>query len=277
MLQTTHYNLTKPELQDSPPDITVMNPNWDLIDTYLHEAYINKLIAVDEIPAAPLPRDADRLGGFAASYFAPASLAQMKKLTDDNGLPLSTATDLNAMTNSGMYRVTAATLNGVPGNTTGILQVLKRDNDTFVFQQLQATGDGFLYRYSANNGVSWSSWKTSAFAENAIVETGSNANGSYIKFGDGTLICWTLKTLSSAVSTAWGALYYHAAQSWIFPIAFIRDKPVAFASATDSVSELLGMVPYSTLNSLQFYGVRPTVVSTATTLNYRLFAIGRWK
>lgn len=33
--QTTNYNLVKPALTDSPPDITVMNPNWDKIDSEL--------------------------------------------------------------------------------------------------------------------------------------------------------------------------------------------------------------------------------------------------
>lgn len=37
MKQTTNYNLVKPELTDSPPDITVMNPNWDKIDAKLKE------------------------------------------------------------------------------------------------------------------------------------------------------------------------------------------------------------------------------------------------
>lgn len=37
MKQTTNYNLVKPELTDSPPDITVMNPNWDTIDEKLRE------------------------------------------------------------------------------------------------------------------------------------------------------------------------------------------------------------------------------------------------
>jgi hypothetical protein len=35
MLTTTNYLLKKPELTDSPPDITVTNPNWDTIDTEL--------------------------------------------------------------------------------------------------------------------------------------------------------------------------------------------------------------------------------------------------
>ena len=35
MKQTTNYGFNKPELQDSPPDITVLNPNFDKIDGQL--------------------------------------------------------------------------------------------------------------------------------------------------------------------------------------------------------------------------------------------------
>jgi len=35
-LLTTFYNLIKPQLTDSPPDITAMNPNWDAIDAEMH-------------------------------------------------------------------------------------------------------------------------------------------------------------------------------------------------------------------------------------------------
>lgn len=32
MLETTNYQFKKPELADSPPDITAINPNWDKVD-----------------------------------------------------------------------------------------------------------------------------------------------------------------------------------------------------------------------------------------------------
>ena len=41
MQQTTNYKLNKIELEDSPPDITVLNPNWDKIDTELKSASDN--------------------------------------------------------------------------------------------------------------------------------------------------------------------------------------------------------------------------------------------
>lgn len=37
MLKTQNYGFNKPELSDSPPDITVMNSNWDTIDKKIKE------------------------------------------------------------------------------------------------------------------------------------------------------------------------------------------------------------------------------------------------
>lgn len=34
--KTTNYELVKIALTDAPPDITVINPNWDKIDGELH-------------------------------------------------------------------------------------------------------------------------------------------------------------------------------------------------------------------------------------------------
>ena len=47
MKQTINYNFAKPELNDSPPDITVMNPNWDTIDVELksHDDKLKNLAA----------------------------------------------------------------------------------------------------------------------------------------------------------------------------------------------------------------------------------------
>lgn len=35
---TTNYNLVRPALTDSPPDITATNPNWDTIDAQMKES-----------------------------------------------------------------------------------------------------------------------------------------------------------------------------------------------------------------------------------------------
>lgn len=56
MKQTTNYNLIKPELTDSPPDITAMNPNWDKIDGKIKELEEEKADLVDgKVPSNQLP------------------------------------------------------------------------------------------------------------------------------------------------------------------------------------------------------------------------------
>ena len=39
---TTNYGLRKIDLTDAPPDITVLNENWDKIDTELKKAYTSE-------------------------------------------------------------------------------------------------------------------------------------------------------------------------------------------------------------------------------------------
>lgn len=52
MLQTANYALKKIDLTDSPPDITVFNPNFDTIDAKLKEIEDNK---VDELDIGTIP------------------------------------------------------------------------------------------------------------------------------------------------------------------------------------------------------------------------------
>ena len=58
----------------------------------------------------------------------------------------------------------------------------------------------------------------------AIIESGSNANGEYVKFANGTMICQKSVTTNN-ITTAWGTLYQSAASPvGTFPAAFIA-KP----------------------------------------------------
>ncbi|WP_217468765.1 hypothetical protein, partial [Staphylococcus aureus] len=65
-------------------------------------------------------------------------------------------------------------------------------------------------------------------ANGAIVEYGTNANGTFIKFGDGTMICWVEQSLSLAGST-WatrGAFTYCQIGGATLPAAFISAPRV---------------------------------------------------
>jgi len=114
-----------------------------------------------------------------------------------------------------------------------------------------------------------------------VIEYGSNANGKYVRFADGTQICWA--NLTSAINTATentattgnqGLTVYIRSALWTYPAAFIAT-PVVFASAEMAGDHLEGASPYS-------IGAASTNVAanslTSGTYNYVVVAaIGRWK
>ncbi|MFD2173112.1 DUF2793 domain-containing protein [Rhodobacter lacus] len=104
----------------------------------------------------------------------------------------------------------------------------------------------------------------------AVIERSSGANGEMVRFADGTMIC--TRTLSfAAVSTASGALFTSAAQSWTFPAPFVA-APVLSGSGE-------GLARW-----LSFGAATPTTVSVAlmastsaaSAANARVMAMGRW-
>ncbi len=58
----------------------------------------------------------------------------------------------------------------------------------------------------------------------AVIESGSNANGSYTRFADGTQICWRSNFLTAA----------SAAATWTFPALFASDDVAVSACSTYS-------------------------------------------
>lgn len=130
-------------------------------------------------------------------------------------------------------------------------------------------------------GSRWSSW-----ALDAISETGRNSNGSYIKYRDGTMICYhNIEGTISGVTGGWNAVREHV--TWVFPATFssndfqvsgsidcqhhidarnrrLDDNRVVFAKGGTSVN---------TLAIISFQGVVYSTGKTAVSLT----AIGRWK
>ena len=96
--------------------------------------------------------------------------------------------------------------------------------------------------------------------------SGSNANGKYIKYGDGTMICWSPVLSTTAGNSA----------TWTFPVAFI-----------DTTTVVTGNFRYSALAANFIITITPTTTSvefgasnTSGTLvesEQALVAIGKWQ
>ncbi|WP_240233629.1 hypothetical protein [Devosia lacusdianchii] len=106
----------------------------------------------------------------------------------------------------------------------------------------------------------------------AIIERGSNSNGSYVRFADGTQICWGTINYSN-ITTAAGAIFLAAAVTWTYPIAFVNaTETVCQASDTGSTVVWVGCVASATTASLQAF----SYASASGTRAFRAMAIGRW-
>jgi len=123
-----------------------------------------------------------------------------------------------------------------------------------------------LYRESASV-----SGKEFAF----LVDYGSNANGWYVRYSDGTQLCWGYEAKTVAIASTWGSLFISGQYALTFPIAF--TYPPSFIALFDNGGDSNWMMTdfmYST--SARYRFVRgATLASTLGTVRWS--ATGRWK
>lgn len=110
------------------------------------------------------------------------------------------------------------------------------------------------------------------------VESGSNSNGSYVKYPDGTLICYKQVQISgAAVNKAWGGVYEspdtYSFGSW--PYAF-TESPIMTLYPTLGHTVFVEKLTPTTTSVGSTWLWSPTSRSSATT-TFSIMAIGRWK
>jgi hypothetical protein len=104
-----------------------------------------------------------------------------------------------------------------------------------------------------------------------IKESGSNANGKYIKFDDGTMICTGVSPLFDLTQQFAGGLYKSTTTPLIaFPATFIDTNYIIYGVGARSWIGRLSMS--QTTCNICIYGEQSY---PATTINY--VVIGRWK
>lgn len=110
-----------------------------------------------------------------------------------------------------------------------------------------------------------------------IVESGSNNNGSYIKFSDGTMICRNKKTFNIAANIAYGALFRTEGIDFPnFPVAF-KDVPDISCFCIGVNTALLANWNVSTKEKIgPLIGIRPTSTNAQDYI-ISYIAIGKWK
>lgn len=126
-------------------------------------------------------------------------------------------------------------------------------------------------RGSADNGATWSNWRP------MHIEDGSNANGRYLRFNDGTQICWSsglsAPSPSSPAASIWGG---NGAGTWTFPATFV-SAPVVTAGLAGGLSSGSWASAGSNVGTTQaILYIWSYIQRTAANWTISAMAIGRW-
>lgn len=109
------------------------------------------------------------------------------------------------------------------------------------------------------------------------MERGSNANGEFVRFADGTLICSATLTGLGPISIANGSDYRSDRIVWTFPAQFAAVPASQVSGFRDNVSP---PAPWTSLAdgyiSGQAFWLLLAQSSSATTYKASCFAMGRW-
>ncbi|MEB0226243.1 phage tail protein [Pseudomonas sp. 10S4] len=106
-----------------------------------------------------------------------------------------------------------------------------------------------------------------------VVESGSNTNGNWVRFADGTQIC-TCTTGATTATTASGNSWNSSVSTWTYPAAFVAGSDPVMTGAPNSGTGLIA--PAAAPSNTAANWVRVSFYSDATGRASRLMAVGRW-
>jgi len=126
-------------------------------------------------------------------------------------------------------------------------------------------------RLLTNAGIVGTVAQSGGVPTGAIIERGSNANGEYVKFADGTMIC-TLSRSDTLNSAPIGQVHRSAVPAWNFPASFAVAPIVTINISGPTTWGNPGSV--NTTSMLE--GFIWSAGALASSGTCRLLAIGRW-
>lgn len=110
-----------------------------------------------------------------------------------------------------------------------------------------------------------------------IVESGSNSNGEWVKWDDGTMICRATHSINAPINIQYGALYRTDGMALPdYPAPFIKKPEVTFSSVGSNSCFITNWGVGTSTKPNTLLLMKP---ATAETTDYLIsyIAIGRWK
>jgi len=138
---------------------------------------------------------------------------------------------------------------------------------------IKVNGTEPLMYFRTYDGSNWSGWQL----VNAVYEAGSNTNGNYRKYADGTMICWNqISVQDQAINSTYGSLY-QGTRTITFPAEFITDPVVTCSQFQWGTSASWGSVVSTSTTGATIRGIDAISRATGTNCVIGWYAIGRWK
>ncbi len=116
--------------------------------------------------------------------------------------------------------------------------------------------------------------QSSGVPTGAIIERDATGDGAYIKFADGTLICWHTQTVNLTIATGLHGGFRSGGQVWNYPAEFASATVVVTATVRSITAFGANAYPDSTTRC--FWHVTAVTTQAAADRTVSLMAIGRW-
>lgn len=202
------------------------------------------------------------------------------------------STDIDSIPASGVYLIDSAALAGSASLPAISLaagdHLVQVQSDSGAQSQIAISQGAGRLAIRTRNGAGWHDWReivtqgsilgsvsqAAGIPTGAVIERGSNANGSYVRFADGTQICTTANAGAAACTTANGSVFASSAGSWTFPAAFVGTA--AEISLSGSISTADRWVCASATSTTAATWKQRSATSSSTQIETRLMAVGRW-
>jgi hypothetical protein len=203
--------------------------------------------------------------------------------------------DLNTITYPGDYAlssnyVNGPLLSGAASPYSGALEVRRRSGSLAGIWQTLRLATRTWERYSGTtDGSTWLDWgvidsaTVGTVANNAgqpsgaIIERGSNANGEYVRYADGTQMCWKPSAfVATSFESPTGNVFANAGGNllWTYPIAFYSSSTTVGTVVSVATVTRWGITISASASSMQ--GRILSTVSQPAAGSADGFAIGRW-
>lgn len=186
------------------------------------------------------------------------------------------------------WRAVDSTATNLPTALQGILRTEMWDNDAAGVQTFFVVSTGVSYQRIRSSGT-WQAWyrlwnsgnaigtvsQSGGVPTGAIVESGSNSNGRYVRNMDGTQICFANLSDNVAIDATYYGGYRSTGITWTFPAEFI-GTPVVVPGSRSLGAFGIVVADSSNTTAESSYVYTSVASDTAASRTASLLAIGRW-